>query len=58
MPRIEFVQPKPRILDWRVQVDGRSIGSGWKCGEAFRVSIATMEAALLWKMLSRLQSGK
>lgn len=45
MKRIEFVQPKPRIQDWHVRVDGHRIGSVWQCGESFRVSIARMETA-------------
>lgn len=51
MARIEFIQPRPRIEDWRVKVDGRAIGAVWKAGEVYiasvrtAVKVATLEAA-------------
>ena len=33
MPRIQFIQPKPRIEDWRVQFGQFTIGSVWRAGE-------------------------
>ena len=43
--KLEFVQPRPSIQDWRVKLDGRAIGSVWKCGDSFRVSVGTMATA-------------
>ena len=51
MKRIEFTQPKPRIEDWRVKLDGRTIGLVWRAGSDYIVSVktecraATQEAA-------------
>ena len=45
MARIEFMQPRPRIQDWCVKIDGRAIGAVWKCGDSFRVSVGTTETA-------------
>ena len=50
--KIEFFQPKSRIQDWVVRLDGRSIGSVWRAGEGRYVanctraeSATTIEAA-------------
>jgi hypothetical protein len=49
--KIEFIQPKPRIEDWRVKVDGRTVGSVWRAGENFianvthQINVATKDAA-------------
>ncbi|MCC7269390.1 MAG: hypothetical protein IT468_01580 [Rhodocyclaceae bacterium] len=51
MAKIEFFQPKPRIEDWRVKLNGRTIGSVWRAGEAYITNVtgkaiaATKEAA-------------
>jgi hypothetical protein len=39
--KIEFVQPKPRVEDWRVKVDGRTIGSVWRAGSDYITSVTT-----------------
>lgn len=33
MPRIQFVQPKARIEDWRVRFGEFTLGSVWRAGE-------------------------
>lgn len=50
--KIVFSQPKPRIEDWRVKLDGNTIGSVWRSGEGRYItnctraeSAATVEAA-------------
>lgn len=31
--KIEFNQPNPRREDWRVVMDGRTVGNVWRAGE-------------------------
>ena len=51
MPRVEFIQPKPRIEDWRVKFNGRTVGSVWLAGDYWIADVtakcktATKEAA-------------
>lgn len=51
MKKIEFAQPKPRIEDWRVKLDGRTVGSVWNTGKDYiaevtcKVRAPTLEAA-------------
>ena len=42
MKRIEFVQPNARVDDWRVKVDGRTIGSIWRAGNDYLTSVRTI----------------
>ena len=48
---IRIVQPNPRIEDWRVQVDGRTVGLVWRAGDRYvadvtsKQELATKEAA-------------
>jgi len=37
--KIEFIQPKPRYEDWRVVLNGRTVGSVWKNGENFIANV-------------------
>ena len=39
--KIEFLQPKPRVEDWRVRLDGRTVGSVWRAGGEYLVSVST-----------------
>lgn len=43
MIRIEFVQAKPRIEDWRVKLNGRAVGSVWRAGEGRYIANCTHE---------------
>lgn len=49
--KIKFNQPKPRKEDWRVVLNGRTVGSVWRAGENFitnvthQIKVATQEAA-------------
>jgi len=44
--RIEFKQPYPRREDWRVQLNGRTVGSVWRAGEGrYLVSCTHKEEA-------------
>ncbi|MCX7173400.1 MAG: hypothetical protein NT159_05665 [Proteobacteria bacterium] len=45
MNKIEFIQPKPRIEDWRVKLNGQSIGSVWRAGAGYFVSVSRNEQA-------------
>lgn len=45
MTKIEFIQPKHRIEDWCVKLNGRTVGSVWRCGECYLVVISTKESA-------------
>lgn len=38
-PKIEFIQPKPRVEDWCVKLDGRTAGSVWRCRDHYIASI-------------------
>lgn len=50
MARIEFIQPRPRIEDWRVKVDGRALvlfgrqGKSTIASVRTAVKVATLEA--------------
>lgn len=37
--KIEFIQPKPRIEDWRVKLDGRTIGMVWRAANYYVASV-------------------
>ncbi len=37
--KIEFIQPKPRIEDWRVKMNGQTIGSVWRCRDHYIASV-------------------
>lgn len=39
--KIEFTQPKPRVEDWRVKLNGRTIGSVWRAGDHYITNLAT-----------------
>lgn len=41
--RIEFKQPRPRLEDWRVMLDGKTVGSVWNAGPDFIVSVIRQE---------------
>ncbi len=41
MLKIEFIQPKPRVEDWRIQLNGRTVGSVWRAGDHYVTSLAT-----------------
>lgn len=43
--KIEFFQPTPRIEDWRVKMNGQTVGSVWRCGDGYLVSIAVKQSA-------------
>ena len=43
--KIAFGQPKPRIEDWRVLLNGRTAGAVWRCGGAYRVSVTSEQDA-------------
>jgi len=43
--KIEFVQPRPRIEDWRVKLNGLTVGSVWRCGDGYLVSVAVKQSA-------------
>lgn len=45
MIKIEFSQPKPRIEDWRVKLDGRTVGGVWRAGDGYLVSVSRKEQA-------------
>ena len=45
MVKIEFFQPKPRIEDWRVKWNGHSVGSVWRAGADYLVSVSRKERA-------------
>ncbi len=51
MNKLEFIQPKPRNEDWRVVLNGRTVGNVWRAGENFiasvthQIKVATKEAA-------------
>lgn len=45
MTKIEFIQPKPQIEDWRVKLDGRTVGDVWRNGEGYLVSVSRKERA-------------
>ena len=45
MPKIEITQPNSRIEDWRVLLAGRSIGSIWKCRDAYLVDVTHRQTA-------------
>ena len=52
MPRVEFIQPTPRIEDWRVKFGAFTIGSVWRAGEGRYIcncthaeTVTTAEAA-------------
>ncbi|MEO8343304.1 MAG: hypothetical protein ABI536_05745 [Gallionella sp.] len=35
MAKIEFIQPNPRVEDWRVKLDDRTIGNVWRAGKCY-----------------------
>ena len=37
--KVEFIQPKPRIEDWRVILDGRTAGSVWRCRDHYIANV-------------------
>lgn len=39
--RIEFYQPKPRYDDWRVKVNGMTLGLVWRDGDEYIASVKT-----------------
>ena len=39
--RIEFYQPKPRREDWRVKVNGMTLGLVWRDGDEYIASVKT-----------------
>lgn len=41
MAKIEFTQPKPRIEDWLVKLDGRTVGSVWRAGDCYITSVSS-----------------
>ena len=41
MTKIEFIQPKPRIEDWRVKFGGFTVGSVWRAGEGRYIANCT-----------------
>ena len=41
MQRVEFIQPKPRIEDWRVKFNGRTVGAVWLAGEYWIADVST-----------------
>ena len=43
--KIEFTQPKPRVDDWRVKLNGAWIGSVWRVGDDYRVSVRSTVSA-------------
>ena len=43
--KITFIKPNPRRDDWRVALDGRNIGSVWRCGADYRASVSATETA-------------
>ena len=45
MIKIEFSQPKPRIEDWRVKMNGRTVGDVWRNGTGYLVSVSRKEQA-------------
>ena len=45
MTKIEFIQARPRIEDWRVKLNGRTIGSVWRAGAGYLVSVSSKEQA-------------
>ena len=42
---VQFVQPKPRIEDWRVLWNGRAVGAVWRCGGVYRASVTSEQDA-------------
>ena len=41
--KIEFYHPKPRIEDWRVKLNGMTIGSVWRVAEGcYAASVAEL----------------
>lgn len=45
VPRIEFDQPKLRVEDWRVKLNGRTVGSVWRCDDGYLVSVLAKQSA-------------
>jgi len=45
MIKIEFSQPKPRIEDWRIKMNGRTVGGVWRNGAGYLVSVSRKEQA-------------
>lgn len=45
MVKIEFFQPKQRIEDWRVKMNGRTVGSVWRCGAGYLVDVSVKQSA-------------
>ena len=43
--KIEFMQSRPRIEDWRVKLNGQTVGSVWRCGDGYLVSVAVKQSA-------------
>ena len=41
--RIEFKQPYPRREDWRVVLNGRTVGSVWRAGEGRYLANCTQQ---------------
>jgi hypothetical protein len=39
--RIEFYQPKPRHEDWRVMVNGITLGLVWRVGDEYIANVKT-----------------
>lgn len=39
--KIEFYQPKPRYEDWRVMVNGMTLGLVWRVGDEYIASVKT-----------------
>lgn len=45
MVKIEFSRPNPRIEDWCVKWNGHSVGSVWRAGADYLVSVSHEERA-------------
>ena len=41
MAKIELIQPKPRVEDWRVTLNGRTVGSVWRAGADYIASVSS-----------------
>ena len=54
MVKIEFFQPKLRIEDWRVKMNGRTVGSVWRCGAGYLVDVSVNNGCYT---RSRIQGG-
>lgn len=43
--RITIERPKPRVEDWRIKLDGQTVGMVWRCRESYRASVDVEELA-------------